>query len=146
MWIIICCWCARYVLIQYMIDSSRTNTRYTMAQKKFCQLICRTNEYTKGIFSFPLVLRPVDGSWPPLMEALRSHTDTLQTTLGRTLLDEGPIPDNMQHSQDKNLHAPSAWFEPAIPARKRQQIHRAATAISNQSHDTFNRLAVELFF
>jgi len=41
-------------------------------------------------------------------------------TLGRTPLNEGPIPDNTQHSQE--TCPPSARFEPAIPARKRKQI------------------------
>jgi hypothetical protein len=84
-----------------MIDSSRTNTHYTASQKKKknCQLICRDLQskwiYQSHIF-FPCSAWPVDGSRPPLSR-LRDHTHTL---LGKTPLDEGPIPDNTKHSQE----------------------------------------------
>jgi hypothetical protein len=56
------------------------------------------------------------------------------TTLGKTTLDETQrlLPDNTQHSQQRDIHAP-VGFEPAIPASERPQthvLHRAAIGIS----------------
>ena len=72
------------------------------------------------------------------LSRLRDHTHThTHTTLSKTPLDEGPIPDNTQHSQEADIHAPSARIEPAIPAGNRLQIHREATGISSQLHAIF---------
>jgi hypothetical protein len=40
-----------------------------------------------------------------------------------------PLPDNTQHSQDRDIHAP-AGFEPAIPESKRLQNHALDSAVS----------------
>jgi len=45
-----------------------------------------------------------------------------------------PLPENTQHSQETDIHVPSAGFEPAIPARERPQTHalgRAATGFGS---------------
>jgi len=34
-----------------------------------------------------------------------------------------PLPDNTQHSKDRDIHALSAGFEPAIPRSKWPQTH-----------------------
>ena len=64
----------------------------------------------------------------------RSFTITSrQTTLDRTPVHEGsaqsqrPLPDNTQHSQETDIHAP-AGFEPAIPASERPQTEALASA------------------
>jgi len=60
-----------------------------------------------------------------------THSVELLWTVDRIGPSQRPLPDNAQHSQETNIHAP-AGFEPTISASERQQtcaLVRAATEI-----------------
>ena len=73
-----------------------------------------------------------------IVEALLSHSD-IYTTVDRKPLDEGsdrrrPLPDNTQHSQHTDDHAPGGTGA-RNPARERPQTHTvdgAATGTGSQ--------------
>ena len=62
------------------------------------------------IFFFSVALRPVVRPWSPFIEVSRSHSDTPHS-VGILPSDqpdaETSLPDNTQHSQETNIHAPS---------------------------------------
>jgi len=88
-----------------------------------------------------VALRPDSGSWPPLT-GLRDHTHrthhTRQDSSGRVISPTTrTLPDNSQHSQDTNVHAP-VGFEPIIPASERPQTYaldRASSWIGNNNNN-----------
>ena len=59
---------------------------------------------------FAVALRPNAGHGHPILEISRSHTTThhsRQDSFGRVISSsQRPLPDNTQHSQQKNIHAP----------------------------------------
>jgi hypothetical protein len=59
---------------------------------------------TKCIF-FPNGSTAPWGPRPPHFSRLHDHTLFRHTTIGRTLLDEGPARRNTQHSQETDIHA-----------------------------------------
>ena len=74
-------------------------------------------------FIFNFITAPLHGVTTPSgpgPRECRGFIITLkQTTLGTVPLDQGPLPDNKQHSQDTAM--PSVGFGPAIPASERPQ-------------------------
>ena len=80
--IIICYWCARYFLIEYMIHSSRTNTHFTTAQKKIlpAYLLRLTVKFNtlKTYFLSLWCFGPLMGNDFPLSR-LRHHKQTHYT-------------------------------------------------------------------
>jgi hypothetical protein len=57
-----------------------------------------------------VALRPVNVPWPPLIEAPRARTDTPYSVgflWTSDSLTHRPLPDNTQHSQNKNHNVPS---------------------------------------
>jgi hypothetical protein len=83
-------------------------------------------------FFFPWLHSP-SGPGPPH----RGFMITLNTTLGRTPLDEGPARDRDLYLTTHNTHKrqtsiPTARYKPAIPGSERPQthaLHSAATGI-----------------
>ena len=73
------------------------------------------------------------GSRPPLHDYTHWTHHTLEDPSGRTISPtQRPLPDNTQHSQETDIHAPEG-FEPAIPESKRPQteaLDRSSTGIS----------------
>jgi len=68
-----------------------------------------------------------------VLSRIHDHTQTLHTrkdSYGRVVGPmQGPLPDNTEHPEETNIHAPGG-FEPTIPASERPQTHalgRAAT-------------------
>jgi len=58
------------------------------------------------------------------------------------------LPDNTQHSQETDIHAP-VGFEPTIPASERPQTHaldRAATGTGIHIICCFNTLSEDVYF
>jgi hypothetical protein len=60
------------------LEQTRIIQRHRKNSASLFVEIYSQSEYTKYIFSFPVMLRPVDGSWPPLSR-LRDHTQTHHT-------------------------------------------------------------------
>ena len=84
-------------------------------------------------FFFAVALRPNADHGRLILEVSRLHTTThhsRQDSSGRVIsLSQRPLPDNTQHLQPTNIHAP-VGFEPTISAGERQQTYaldRAAT-------------------
>ena len=73
------------------------------------------------------------------------HTQR-RITVGRTPLDEWssssqrPLPDNTQHSQQINIHAPPVGFEPTISAGERAQTY----ALGRAATGTGTRLPIQI--
>jgi hypothetical protein len=61
------------------------------------------NENMRNIF-FPMARQPLGGLGRLIVRGF-TITHLRHTTLGRTPLDEGPLPDNTQHSQETDIHA-----------------------------------------
>ena len=79
--------------------------------------------------------RPKAGHGRLILEVSTSHTMTRHSGQDSPAREIGPSqkppPDNTQHSQETNIHAPER-FEPAIPASDRPQtlaLDRSATGI-----------------
>jgi len=73
-------------------------------------------------FFFCLALRPDSGSWPPLRR-LHDITHWTHHYSGRVISpSQRPLPENTQHSQEADVHAP-AGFEPAILASEQPHTH-----------------------
>ena len=85
-------------------------------------------------FFFTMAQHLLVGQGVLIIEYSWSHSDTIHPvgTSGRVIsLTQRPLPDNIQYSQETDIHAP-AGFEPTIPANKRLQTHAlepAATGI-----------------
>jgi hypothetical protein len=93
--------------------------RYTNVQESYLQNMCAHTIKGIGpvslkfwfyIHFFSVTLQPSYRSWPPLTE-LHNHTrrthHILQDFSGRVISPtQGPLPDNTQHSQEANIHAP----------------------------------------
>jgi hypothetical protein len=95
------------------------------------------NSYIMDFF-FLVALRPVFGSWPPLM-CFHDHTQIHHTrydSSGRlTSLSHGSLGDYTQHPEEMDFHAP-AKFEHKILASDWPQsyaLDRAATGIGISS-------------
>jgi len=78
------------------------------------------------LFFSPVALRPNAGQCLLILEISRSHTTThhsRQDSSGRVISSsQRPLPDNTQHSQQTNIHAP-VRFELTISAGERPQIY-----------------------
>jgi len=80
-------------------------------------VICYSEKKLQNIFSvflryicFPVALRPNVGHGLLILEVSRSHTThhSRQDSSGRVISSSQiPLPDNTQHSQKTNIHAPS---------------------------------------
>ena len=109
-----------------------TNRRITLNLVRKRQLI-------PTVFFFLARQSPV-GHGPLIHEIYRSHTTThhnRQDSCGRVISpSQSPLPDNTQHSQQTDIHAPPVGFEPTISAGERLQIYaldRAATGTGNSN-------------
>ena len=66
---------------------------------------------------------PPEGQGLHIHEDSRSHSDTPHSHSGRVITSsQGPLPDNIQHSQQIDIHAP-VGFKPTIPAGERSQTY-----------------------
>ena len=85
-------------------------------------LWCRFWINTNTIYIFSVALRPNAGHGLPILEVSRSHTTThhsRQDSSGQVISSSPrPLPNNTQHSQQTNIHAP-VGFEPTISAGER---------------------------
>jgi hypothetical protein len=74
--------------------------------------------------------QPLVGQGPLIVEISRSHSDTPHwyDSSGRVISPtQRPLPNNTQHSQETDIHAP-ARFEPTFPASERPQTHALDSA------------------
>jgi hypothetical protein len=91
------------------------------------------------------------GPRPP--QFLRLHDNTLDTTLGRTPLDEGPARHRDLYLTTHNTHKrqtsmPLVGFEPTIPVSEQPQTHAldsTATGIGEMRIENLNTI-IHLFF
>ena len=88
------------------------------------------------IISFAVVLRPNAGHGLLILEVSRSHTMThhsRQDSSGRVISSsQRPLPDNTQHSQQINVHAPGG-------IRTHDLSRRAAVDLRLRPHDHWDR-------
>jgi hypothetical protein len=133
--------CAVRSHTKYDRFNKNKHTLYSFTEKNSAILfveIYSQSEYTKAIFSFPVVLGPLMGRELPLSK-LRDLTHT-QTPHSAGLLWTRDLYLTTHNIHKRHIHAHSARIEPAIPVCKRQQIHRAATRIN--SHMLFCNFTV----
>jgi hypothetical protein len=101
-------------------------------------------QWKPGKDFFFTVPQPLVGQGLLIFEASWSHSDTHTHTHTHSVEllwtsdqpDVERLPDNTQHSQEKDIHAP-ARFEPIISASERPQTHafdRAATGVARKDY------------